>query len=305
MQRKIIYFINPISGTKDKAPALKIIAARTRQQNIPFEILHTNPQGNYFFLKEKIENEAITDIVICGGDGTVSQIASSLIDQDINIGIIPMGSGNGLALAAKIPKKIHKALDVIFTGKGKYIDSFFINDVFSCMLCGLGFDAQVAHDFSKQPSRGLGTYIKKTIENFITANPYPFEIVNKGKSFATEAFFISIANSNQFGNRFTIAPQASLNDGLLDIVIVKKMSKMRMLLAVIKQIMAGKINEHDEKTFHKKDILYFQTSQLIIYNLATAPLHIDGEPAYTAKKLVVKIIPDAFKLIQPAIKKIR
>lgn len=305
MQRKIIYFINPISGTKDKAPALKIIAARTRQQNIPFEILHTNPQGNYFFLKEKIENEAITDIVICGGDGTVSQVASSLIDQDINIGIIPMGSGNGLALAAKIPKEIHKALDVIFTGKGRYIDSFFINDVFSCMLCGLGFDAQVAHDFSKQSSRGLGTYIKKTIENFITANPYPFEIVNKGKSFATEAFFISIANSNQFGNRFTIAPQASLNDGLLDIVIVKKMSKMRMLLAVIKQIMAGKINEHDEKTFHKKDILYFQTSQLIIYNLATAPLHIDGEPAYTAKKLVVKIIPDAFKLIQPAIKKIR
>ena len=305
MQRKIIYFINPISGTKDKAPALKIIAARTRQQNIPFQILHTNPQGNYFFLKEKIENEAITDIVICGGDGTVSQVASSLIDQDINIGIIPMGSGNGLALAAKIPKEIHKALDVIFTGKGRYIDSFFINDVFSCMLCGLGFDAQVAHDFSKQSSRGLGTYIKKTIENFITANPYPFEIVNKGKSFATEAFFISIANSNQFGNRFTIAPQASLNDGLLDIVIVKKMSKMRMLLAVIKQIMAGKINEHDEKTFHKKDILYFQTSQLIIYNLATAPLHIDGEPAYTAKKLVVKIIPDAFKLIQPAIKKIR
>ena len=305
MQRKIIYFINPISGTKDKTPALKIIAARTRQQNIPFEILHTNPQGNYFFLKEKIENEAITDIVICGGDGTVSQVASSLIDQDINIGIIPMGSGNGLALAAKIPKEIHKALDVIFTGKGRYIDSFFINDVFSCMLCGLGFDAQVAHDFSKQSSRGLGTYIKKTIENFITANPYPFEIVNKGKSFATEAFFISIANSNQFGNRFTIAPQASLNDGLLDIVIVKKMGKMRMLLAVIKQIMAGKINEHDEKTFHKKDILYFQTSQLIIYNLATAPLHIDGEPAYTAKKLVVKIIPDAFKLIQPAIKKIR
>ena len=305
MQRKIIYFINPISGTTDKTPALKIIAARTRQQNIPFEILHTNPQGNYFFLKEKIENEAITDIVICGGDGTVSQVASSLIDQDINIGIIPMGSGNGLALAAKIPKEIHKALDVIFTGKGRYIDSFFINDVFSCMLCGLGFDAQVAHDFSKQSSRGLGTYIKKTIENFITANPYPFEIVNKGKSFATEAFFISIANSNQFGNRFTIAPQASLNDGLLDIVIVKKMSKMRMLLAVIKQIMAGKINEHDEKTFHKKDILYFQTSQLIIYNLATAPLHIDGEPTYTAKKLVVKIIPDAFKLIQPAIKKIR
>ena len=301
MQRKIIYFINPISGTKDKTSALKIIEERTQQQNIPYEILHTNAQGNYFFLKEKIEKEGITDIVICGGDGTVSQVAASLIDEDINIGIIPMGSGNGLALTAKIPKEINKALDVIFTGKGKYIDAFFINDSFSCMLCGLGFDAQVAHDFAQQPKRGLGTYIKLTIENFITARPYPFEIVNKGKSFATEAFFISIANSNQFGNQFTIAPKASLNDGMLDIVIVKKMSKMRLLMAIFNQILTGKINEHDEKTFHKKDVLYFQTSQLIIHNLEQAPLHIDGDPARTAKKIVIKIIPDAFKLIQPII----
>jgi diacylglycerol kinase family enzyme len=214
-----------------------------------------------------------------------------------------MGSGNGLALAAKIPKEINKALDVIFTGKGRYIDSFFINEVFSCMLCGLGFDAKVAHDFAKQPTRGLGTYIKQTIENFITAQPYQFEIVNQGKSFATDAFFISIANSNQFGNQFTIAPKASLNDGLLDIVVVKKMSKMRMLMAVIKQVLRGKINEHDDPTFHKKDVLYFQTAQLIIHNLDLAPLHVDGDPANTAKKLVIKIIPDAFKLIQPINKK--
>jgi YegS/Rv2252/BmrU family lipid kinase len=301
MQRKIVYFINPISGTKKKDLALKIIEERTQLQQIPFEILPTNAQGNYFFLKEKIENEGITDIVVCGGDGTVSQVASSLIDEDINIGIIPMGSGNGLALAAKIPKDVNKALDVIFTGKGRYIDAFFINDAFSCMLCGLGFDAQVAHDFAMQPSRGLSTYIKQTLENFIVARPYPFEIVNQGKSFSADAFFISIANSNQFGNNFTIAPKASLNDGLLDIVVVKKMSKMRMLLAVLKQIMAGKINEHDERSFHKKDILYFQTPQLIIHNLAVAPLHIDGDPSNTAKRLVIKIIPDAFKLIQPVL----
>ncbi len=299
MQRKIVYFVNPISGTKEKNSALKVIEERTQQQNIPYQILPTNAQGNYFFLKEKIEKEGITDIVVCGGDGTVSQVASSLIDEDVNIGIIPMGSGNGLALSAKIPKDVNKALDVIFTGKGRYIDAFFINNVFSCMLCGLGFDAQVAHDFAKQPSRGLSTYIKQTLGNFIDARPYPFEIVNEGKSFATEAFFISIANSNQFGNNFTIAPKASLNDGLLDIVIVKKMSKMRLLLAVLKQIMAGKINDHPDRTFHKKNVLYFQTPILIIHNLASAPLHIDGDPANTAKRLVIKIIPDAFKLIQP------
>ena len=303
MHRKIIYFINPISGTKDKTAALKIIEARTIQQNIPFQILHTNAAGNYYFLKAKIEAEQITDIIVCGGDGTISQIASCLIDEDINIGIIPMGSGNGLAYAAKIPKDINKALDIIFTGKSSYIDSFFINDTFSCMLCGLGFDAQVAHDFAKETSRGFVTYIKKTFENFIVAKPFAFEIISQGKSFAADAFFISIANSNQFGNQITIAPKASLNDGLIDIVLVKKMSKMRVVWAILKQVLAGKLMEHNEKTFHEKDVLYFQTNQIIIHNLALAPLHVDGDPAVTAKKFVIKIIPDAFKLIQPSLKK--
>ena len=183
MARKIIYFINPVSGTKGKGSLIRLIEKKTSSQNIPFEILHTNAQGDYFFLKQKIEEENITDIVICGGDGTVSKIAGSLIDEAINIGIIPMGSGNGLALAAKIPTNPSKALDLIFNGKASYIDSFFINSTFSCMLCGLGFDAQVAHDFAVQGKRGLMTYIKQTIGNFFAAKPYSFDIVNQGKSF--------------------------------------------------------------------------------------------------------------------------
>lgn len=299
MQRKIIYFINPISGTRNKGLVIEKIKEKTQQQNIPFEILHTNAAGNYFYLKEKIDNEGITDIVICGGDGTINKVVNSLLDVDVKVGIIPMGSGNGLALAAKIPKQVDKALDIIFNGKAKYIDAFFINDSFSCMLCGLGFDAQVAHDFANQQSRGLSTYVKQTINNFLVAQPYSFEITNAGSSFRTEAYFISIANSNQFGNNFTIAPKASLSDGLLDVVVVKKMSKLRLLLTVLKQITKGDISEYNEKTFHDKDVLYFQTDKLIIRNLDKAPLHIDGDPATTAGKFSFEIIPDAFKLIQP------
>jgi diacylglycerol kinase (ATP) len=155
MTRKIIYFINPVAGTKGKEQLMKLIKEKTSSRHIPFEILPTNPEGDYFFLKEKIENENITDIVICGGDGTVSQVAAVLIDEPICIGIIPMGSGNGLALAAKIPTNTAKALELVFTGKAAYIDSFFINTTFSCMLCGLGFDAQVAHDFASRGKRGL------------------------------------------------------------------------------------------------------------------------------------------------------
>ena len=299
MARKIIYFINPVSGTKGKAEVIKLIEKRTKEQNIPFEILHTNAQGDYFFLKQKIEDENITDIVICGGDGTVSQVAGSLIDEAVNIGIIPMGSGNGLALAAKIPTNPAKALDIIFTGKAKYIDSFFINQTFSCMLCGLGFDAQVAHDFAKQGKRGLITYIQQTIHNFFSARPYSFDIVNQGKSFNTEAYFISIANSNQFGNNFTIAPLASLDDGLLDIVIVKKMSKFRFLWQVFKQLRRGEVDEYNELTVQHREVLYFQTPRLMISNLENAPLHIDGDPVETTRKFSIQVIPQAFKLIQP------
>jgi YegS/Rv2252/BmrU family lipid kinase len=299
MARRIIYFINPVAGTKGKEKLLKLIKEKTASQQIPFEIMHTNAQGDYFFLKEKIEQENITDIVVCGGDGTVSQVAGTLIDEPVNIGIIPMGSGNGLALAAKIPTDISKALDLIFTGRATYIDSFFINTTFSCMLCGLGFDAQVAHDFALQGKRGLATYVKQTINNFFTARPYSFDIVNKGKSFNTDAYFISIANSNQFGNQVTIAPQASLNDGLLDVVIVKKMSKIKMLWAVAKQIRNGQIEEYNELTVQHRDVLYFQTPRLIIHNLDGAPLHIDGDPAETTRKFSIQVIPQAFKLIQP------
>jgi len=299
MARKIVYFINPVSGTKAKGELIKLIEKRTKEQQIPFEILHTNAQGDYFYLKQKIEDENITDVVICGGDGTVSQVAGSLIDEPVNIGIIPMGSGNGLALAAKIPKNPAKALELIFTGKARYIDSFFINQTFSCMLCGLGFDAQVAHDFAKQGTRGLMTYIKQTFYNFISAEPYAFDIVNQGKSFHTEAYFISIANSNQFGNNFTIAPLASLDDGLLDIVIVKKMSKFRLLWQIFKQLRRGYIDEYNELTVEHREVLYFQTPRLIINNLGNAPLHIDGDPVETTRKFSIQVIPQAFKLIQP------
>ncbi len=299
MRQKFIYFINPISGTGGKGLLLDIIKNKTAEKNIPFEILHTNAEGDYGFLKEKIAAENITDVIVCGGDGTVNQIANALLGIAVNIGIIPMGSGNGLAFAAKIPRRIHKALDVVFAGHAVYIDSFYINETFSCMLCGLGFDAQVAHDFAKQKKRGLVTYVKQSIKNFFKAKHYNFEIILDGKSIESEAFFISIANSNQFGNNFTIAPQASLHDGLLDIVVVNKMSKLRMIWTILKQIRNGKVRLYEDKKYHRNDIHYFQTKTICIKNPQLAPLHIDGDPAVTSEVFEIEIIENAFKLLVP------
>jgi diacylglycerol kinase (ATP) len=298
MKRKIAYFINPISGTQNKEQLIQLIERQTVAQDIRYQILETRADGNYDFLPALIIEEGFTDIVICGGDGSVNQITAHLLHSAINVGIIPMGSGNGLALAAGIATEHEKALEIIFKGKAEYIDAFYINKHFSCMLCGLGFDAQVAHDFAEQKTRGLSTYVKQTVKNFLTAIPYPFIIKLNDLEIKTEAFFISIANSNQFGNHVTIAPKASLNDGFLDIVIVKKMSKIRMLYSLLMQIKLGQIT-NTEKKYHQKDIFYFQTKQLLIENPKHAPLHIDGEPATTARHFEINVVEKAFRLLQP------
>ncbi|MDP4150546.1 MAG: diacylglycerol kinase family protein, partial [Bacteroidota bacterium] len=140
MSRKIIYLINPISGRGGKNSLRMLIDRKTREQGIEYSIHPTDAEGRYDHLLPLIDKEGITDIVVCGGDGTVSAVAAAIQGTGTRIGIIPMGSGNGLAFAAGIPKKITAALHLIFTGHASLIDGFTINGHFSCMLCGIGLD---------------------------------------------------------------------------------------------------------------------------------------------------------------------
>ena len=295
--RNFIYLLNPKSGTQKKDLIVKLIEKETTALNIPFEILHTNAEGNYEFIKDKIVDKNITDVIIIGGDGTVNQVTSALKHCNVNFGIIPIGSGNGLARAAHIPMKTKAALALIFNGQAKYIDAFMVNNHYSCMLSGIGFDAQVAHDFSTKATRGLLTYTQQSIFNFFKAQPYQFEIIINEFKFFSEAFFISIANSNQFGNNFTIAPKASLNDGLLDIVIVQKMNKAKLPFAILQQMRGNNKLQNLVEEVTKKNVLYFQTPSLTIKNIKLAPLHIDGEPYETDNEFNIEIIKNCFRLI--------
>jgi len=304
--RHIIYIINPISGPRKKLGLQKLIEEKTRQKNIPFKIFPSVASGDYSFLSSIIREEKITDIVVAGGDGTLSQVVGSLMHEDVNFGVIPCGSGNGLAMTAGISKQPEKALEIIFTSKAKSIDGFYINEHFSCMLTGIGFDAKVAHEFAKQPKRGLRTYAMLVGKNFFSAKAYHFTIESNGLRFSTDAYFVSIANSNQFGNNFTIAPKALLADGLLDVVIVKKTAKPLLLYNVIKQILGGKLQKipaapssSGAETSLKLPVIYFQTKELSIENIGHAPVHIDGDPTETPENLKIKIVPKCFRLIQP------
>jgi diacylglycerol kinase (ATP) len=299
MRRNIIYIINPVSGTRIKDDLQQFIESKTAGKKIPFRIFPSVASGDYSFLRSIIKKEGVTDVVIAGGDGTVSQVVSSLMDCNLNFGIIPCGSGNGLAFTAKIPKQPAKALDIIFNGKPSAIDGFYINDHFACMLCGLGFDAKVAHDFAQQPKRGLATYVKQVVKNFFAAKTYSFELSVNNRTFKTDAYFISIANSNQFGNNFTIAPEASLTDGLLDIVIVTSQSKLGVLFATFRQVWGKNKLQTGTIEEKKSGVLYFQTDKLAIRNLSSALLHIDGDPAETPDELKIRVSKKCFRLIQP------
>jgi len=300
MSRKIIYLINPISGTRGKHSLKEMIRQKTQEQGIDFSILPTSAEGDYSHLSSLIRAEGVTDIVICGGDGTVSAVMAALRGSSVRLGVIPMGSGNGLAFAAGIPKDPARALDLVFAGKANPIDGVLINDEFSCMLAGIGMDGKVAHEFAGQRRRGLQTYIRITMRNFFTARAYPFRLrVPGARELDVEAFFVSIANGNQFGNNFTIAPRASLHDGLLDIVIAKKTGRLNFLWSVVRQVLGGYPVQPAPAGAGKGAILYFQTPSLVIENPAEAPLHIDGDPKTSARTFRIEVVPDAIRLIQP------
>jgi diacylglycerol kinase (ATP) len=296
--RRFIYIINPISGRGPKGEIEQLLRDRATAAGIPYTVYPSVLNGDYSFLHSQIREEGVTDVIIAGGDGTINQVINALRAFPLRFGIIPCGSGNGLAFSAGIPKNADRAMEVVLRGESKLTDAFTINGRFACMLCGLGFDAQVAHDFANDPKRGLTTYIKQTVRNFFTARAYTFKILTGGKEWVTDAFFISIANSNQFGNNFTIAPRASLTDGLLDVVIMTRQNKLSMLLHAARQVTGLNQLQGIQVLNEQSSVLYFQTPSIRVLNALEAPLHIDGDPVETAKEIDVELLPSCFQLLQ-------
>lgn len=299
MKRKLVFLINPIAGTRSKQGLETFLKAKAHASGLDYAIVHSTSKMDATHLLHSLEDAHATDLIVCGGDGTVNLAAQAIQGTSLNLGIIPVGSGNGLARCAGLPLKPTAAFKIILEGKVQPTDAFKINNHFSCMLSGLGLDAAVAERFAKSTKRGLYTYTTQTLIQFFKANPYQFGIELPGFSFYSDAFFISIANSNQFGNNVTIAPKASLCDGLLDVVIVQKMLKANIPLAVMKQLKGNNKLHTIADAVGKQNVIYLQTPSLTITNPQLAPLHIDGDPCETVTKITVEIIPAAFRLIVP------
>lgn len=299
MKRRLLFVVNPIAGTRKKGQLEGQLQEEAEKDGWEYRIFHSARSTNAYALQHIAEEFDATDIIACGGDGTVNMVAAAVRNSHIRVGIIPVGSGNGLARAAQIPLQVAQAYDVIRRAKTVHADGFSVNRHFAVMLAGIGFDAAVAESFAASTRRGLVTYTTHTLLQYFKAHPYSFEVCLDDFSFFTDAFFISVANSNQFGNNVTIAPLASITDGLLDIVIVQKMPKAELPFALLRQIRGANALHPLAQEVRKKHVLYYQAKSIQIRNLQLAPMHIDGDPAKSEAEIEVQILPQSFWLMVP------
>jgi diacylglycerol kinase (ATP) len=224
LKQKIAFIINPKSGT-DRVKAIESAITKVFvDTDIETEICYTNHAGHAIELSKQKSQQNFSVVVAVGGDGTVNEVATGLLNTGTALGIIPKGSGNGLARACNIPLNLQGALQVLKKGYIKTIDAGLVNNELFCSNTGVGLDAQVTKACLEQNSRGLIMYIKKSVSTFLSYKPLKYNIEIDGKAYQHKAIMVSVANGNEFGYGFKIAPSASLVDGKLDMMVIKPLN---------------------------------------------------------------------------------
>jgi len=268
-----IYFIvNPISGTGKNKLTPEMVSSVFPSNEFKVEINKTlNPTHATELTNKHIANGA--DIIVaCGGDGTINEIANCLVGSRVKLGIVPMGSGNGLASSLKIPKSITEALKVIKKLNSTKIDVGEINKHFFFSNTGIGFDANVLNNYSKTKQRGLISYLRASFNTFLH-NPTPLflEIKTDSKTLSLKPFIVFVSNTNEMGYDISLTPKASIQDGMLDAIVVESLNKLEIIY------FAFLLLTRKPQSFKKAH--YFLTQNLEIKNLGVGGMlaQIDGE----------------------------
>ena len=288
-KEKILFILNPISGGKKKELFISLLESLIVKNNFEIELVKTEYSGHATEIAKKAVLEGLKKIVAVGGDGTVNEIAKVLVNTDTSLGIIPFGSGNGLARHLKIPMNIEAALGLISTASIKKIDVGFINDQAFFCTAGLGFDAHVGKIFAGLKGRGLLGYIKSVLKEYFSYVSEEYEVDINGKKNRYRAFLITVANAGQYGNNVYIAPLADISDGLLDLCIIKNFSVFKLPSMAIRVLNRSINNSNYTKTI--------QAKKIIIQRKNNGAYHIDGEPLEGGKKFIFEIKEKALSVL--------
>ena len=294
-KKKIIFVVNPISGTQGKKAILKWIDERIDRSIYDYSIVRTEYAGHASIIAKEAARDGIDIVVAIGGDGTINEIGRSLVHTNTALGIIPCGSGNGLARHLRIPMEPKVAIEIINQGDKCCIDYGKINNIPFFCTCGVGFDAFVSLKFADSGKRGLLTYLENTLHESLVYQPETYEIENEEGTMKYKAFLIACGNASQYGNNAYITPQASLTDGLMDITIMEPFTVLDVP-SLSFQLFNKTIDQNSRiKTMRAKKIKIHRTKEGV--------LHFDGDPLMAGKELEVEIIPKGLHVIASVKKK--
>jgi len=292
MNEKITVIVNPISGgRKDKTELLKIVSDYFSQNGNRVTLKTTSQRGDATKFAQQAVRDSDDLVVVVGGDGTINEVASGLVGSEVAMGIIPMGSGNGLARTLRIPQNIEKACKLISEGDRVKIDTGKANGRFFALVAGVGFDAAVGKRFDEHHKRGAISYFYIGIKEFFLYKPETVKISFDEQLFEVEPFLIAAANGQQYGNNAIIAPDAKLNDGFLDITIIHYTSTFQIIRGLPK-LFSGRLRRYPNADFYK-------TKSVRIQRSGPGVLNIDGEPVDEKSVIEISILPKSLKIIAP------
>jgi YegS/Rv2252/BmrU family lipid kinase len=288
LKRKALFIINPISGGKKKDGVPELIDQNLDKSVFDATIVFSDGVSH----ARIIASEAVGkyDIVVAvGGDGTVNEIASAIVGSNTALGVVPYGSGNGLARFLGIPMNAQQAIQTLSTGNIESIDSGELNGKPFFNMAGMGFDAHISEVFSHGKKRGFISYIKSSLQEIATYNEQEYRIEIDGQVYNRKAFMLSIANSSQYGNNAHISPKASVQDGLLDVCVIRKFPLWRFPEMGIRML-----TKTSEGTSY---VEILRGKHINVTRQGDGPIHLDGEPQVMGAAIHINIIPNSLKVI--------
>lgn len=288
-KKKIIFILNPISGTVSKAGIPGLIEERLDKEKFDCRIAETKYAGHATELAQQAARQGIDTVVAVGGDGTVNEVGRALVNTKTAMGILPCGSGNGLARHLNLPMNLKKCIDILNDCDIHTLDYGLINrHPFFC-TCGMGFDAFISMKFAEAGKRGPITYMQKILEEGLSYQPETYEIEDEEGTRRYKAFLVSAANASQYGNNAYIAPQASMSDGLLDIIIMEPFD-----LIEAPQVAIELFNKTLDKNLKIKT---FRASHIHIHRKSEGIIHYDGDPVMADADVDISIVPKGINII--------
>ena len=290
-KRKILAVINPISGTSNKEFMPETIARCIDPDKFDVVVRFTQHASHATLLTEEAIKEGFYGVIAVGGDGTINEVAAALRDSSTALGIIPCGSGNGLARHLGIPMNVEKALEIINLDNIESLDYCTANDRPFFCTCGVGFDAHVSQKFAEAKKRGPLSYIQKTLVEYLKYRCKTYSIEMNDRVVTEKAFVIACGNASQYGNNAFITPRASMHDGLIDVTVIHPFTPLDT--AVLGVLLFTRHIDQDT------NINTFRTSELTIHRPKPDVMHIDGEPIMMDADIHIKCHKAGIKIFLP------